>query len=246
MGRVAIIAGTGFTELDISSEAETVAATTTPYGQPSGPMLRWTQQGHEILFVPRHGMDGNVPPHKVNYRANIWAIRQAQVDDVLAINAVGGISTDAEPGLLAIPDQLVDYTWGRPQTFFDGDEDPLTHIDFTRPYSEALRQRLIQFAADLKLRCLSSGTLAVTQGPRLETAAEINRLSRDGCDLVGMTGMPEAGLARELELSYACCAVVVNRAAGKGEMAVHAEIDRYLQQGMEQVSRLLDGFLKSL
>jgi 5'-methylthioinosine phosphorylase len=139
---------------------------------------------------------------------------------------------------------LVDYTWGRPQTFFDGDKDTLTHIEFTLPYCESFRRRLIELAGELKLQFLATGTHAVTQGPRLETAAEVNRLSRDGCDVVGMTGMPEAALARELELRYACCAVVVNRAAGIGDISVHAEIDRYLNQGMEQVSRLVGGFLE--
>jgi purine nucleoside phosphorylase len=181
----------------------------------------------------------------VNYRANLWAIHQAQAQYVLAVNTVGGIASDAEPGMLVIPDQLVDYTWGRPQTFFDGDKDTLTHIEFTLPYCESFRQQLIKLAGDLKLQFLATGTHAVTQGPRLETAAEINRLKRDGCDLVGMTGMPEAALARELELSYACCAVVVNRAAGTGDVGIYAEIDQYLDQGMDQVSRLVSGFLEA-
>ncbi len=243
MGRIAIIAGTGFRELNIPDAAQPIEAGT-PFGQPSGPILRWMNLGHEILFLPRHGLDGSVPPHKVNYRANVWAIHQAQAEYVLAVNAVGGIASDAQPGMLVIPDQLVDYTWGRPQTFFDGDKDTLTHIEFTLPYCESFRRRLIELAGELKLQFLATGTHAVTQGPRLETAAEVNRLSRDGCDVVGMTGMPEAALARELELRYACCAVVVNRAAGTGDISVHAEIDRYLNQGMEQVSRLVGGFLE--
>jgi 5'-methylthioinosine phosphorylase len=243
MGRIAIIAGTGFRELNIPDAAEAIEAGT-PFGQPSGPILRWMNLGHEILFLPRHGLDGSVPPHKVNYRANVWAIHQAQAEYVLAVNTVGGIASDAQPGMLVIPDQLVDYTWGRPQTFFDGDKDTLTHIEFTLPYCESFRRRLIELAGELKLQFLATGTHAVTQGPRLETAAEVNRLSRDGCDVVGMTGMPEAALARELELRYACCAVVVNRAAGIGDISVHAEIDRYLNQGMEQVSRLVGGFLE--
>ena len=243
MGRIAIIAGTGFRELNIPDAAQPIEAAT-PFGQPSGPILRWMNLGHEVLFLPRHGLDGSVPPHKVNYRANLWAIHQAQAEYVLAVNTVGGIASDAEPGMLVIPDQLVDYTWGRPQTFFDGDDDTLTHIEFTLPYCESFRRRLIKLAGELKLQFLATGTHAVTQGPRLETAAEINRLKRDGCDLVGMTGMPEAALARELELSYACCAVVVNRAAGTGDIGVYAEIDQYLNPGMEQVSRLVSGFLE--
>ena len=244
MGRIAIIAGTGFRELNIPDAPEAIEAGT-PFGQPSGPILRWTNLGHEVLFLARHGMDGSVPPHKVNYRANIWAIHQAQADYVLAVNSVGGIANDAKPGMLVIPDQLVDYTWGRQQTFFDGDKDTLTHIEFTLPYCESFRRRLIKLATDLKLQFLDTGTHAVTQGPRLETAAEINRLKQDGCDLVGMTGMPEAALARELDLRYACCAVVINRAAGTGDVGVFAEIDQYLDQGMEQVSQLVGGFLET-
>ena len=244
MGRIAIIAGTGFRALNIPDAAQPIEAST-PFGQPSGPILRWMNLGHEVLFLARHGLDGSVPPHKVNYRANLWAIHQAQAQYVLAVNTVGGVASDAEPGMLVIPDQLVDYTWGRPQTFFDGDKDTLTHIEFTLPYCESFRQQLIKLAGDLKLQFLATGTHAVTQGPRLETAAEINRLKRDGCDLVGMTGMPEAALARELELSYACCAVVVNRAAGTGDVGVYAEIDQCLDQGMDQVSRLVSGFLEA-
>ncbi len=244
MGRIAIIAGTGFRALNIPDAAQPIEAST-PFCHPSGPILGWMNLGHEVLFLARHGLDGSVPPHKVNYRANLWAIHQAQAQYVLAVNTVGGIASDAEPGMLVIPDQLVDYTWGRPQTFFDGDKDTLTHIEFTLPYCESFRQRLIKLAGDLKLQFLATGTHAVTQGPRLETAAEINRLKRDGCDLVGMTGMPEAALARELELSYACCAVVVNRAAGTGDVGVYAEIDQYLDQGMDQVSRLVSGFLEA-
>ena len=245
MGRIAIIAGTGFRELDIPNSAEVVDVDT-PFGQPSGPILRWKDLEHDIFFLPRHGLDGSKPPHEVNYRANLWAIHQAQVDYVLAVNAVGGIASDAKPGMLVIPDQLIDYTWGRRQTFFDGGKDKLLHIEFTMPYCELLRQRLIELAGDLKLRFLAAGTYAVTQGPRLETAAEVSRLQRDGCDLVGMTGMPEACLAKELELNYACCAVVVNSAAGKGDAGIHAEIDLHLKQGMQQVTRLFVSFLDSL
>jgi purine nucleoside phosphorylase len=178
----------------------------------------------------------------VNYRANIWALHEARPDHVVAINTVGGITPEARPGRLVFPDQLIDYTWGREHTYADGIERPLNHIDFTVPVSPQWRARLIDQARVLALDYAEASTYAVTQGPRLETAAEIDRLERDGCDIVGMTAMPEAALARELELDYSICAVVVNWAAGRtrGPGGVHDEMRRYLDQGMDQVKRLLE------
>jgi purine nucleoside phosphorylase len=182
-----------------------------------------------------------LPPHKINYRANLWALHRIGVRQVIAVAAVGGIREDMTPGVLAFPDQLVDYTWGRHCTFFEDNLSHVTHIDFTEPYCGELRTRLIRAARALDIEARESCTYAATQGPRLETAAEIRKLERDGCDLVGMTGMPEAALARELEMRYAACAVVANRAAGKapGEITM-AEIERNLLVGMNQVKALLE------
>jgi 5'-methylthioadenosine phosphorylase len=152
----------------------------------------------------------------VNYRANIWALHAQKVKDVVSVASVGGIRADLGPGTLVIPDQIIDYTHGRNSTFFTRSRGPVTHVDFTRPYCEALRQRLLQAARAAGEALVADGTYGATQGPRLETAAEISRLERDGAHLVGMTGMPEAALAREIGLCYAAIAIVVNHAAGRG------------------------------
>jgi 5'-methylthioinosine phosphorylase len=239
MNRIAIIGGTGAAGLIPEEASQQVIAT--PHGDPSSPILKWESGVTETLFIARHGLDGSIPPHRINFRANIWALKDAQPDFVVAINAVGGIDSNACPGRLVFPDQLIDYTWGRAHTFDDGIEKSLQHIDFTVPFSEVTRTRLISKAEALELDYSAAGTYAVTQGPRLETAAEIDRLERDGCDIVGMTAMPEAALSRELELPYAICAVVVNWAAGRtrsGE-GIHDEIHAYIDQGFAQVKRLV-------
>ncbi|MBL8260116.1 MAG: S-methyl-5'-thioinosine phosphorylase [Candidatus Competibacteraceae bacterium] len=236
---VAIIGGTGLAALEDLTivQQKTVS---TPYGEPSGPLLYGELAGRAVAFLARHGQRHTLPPHKINYRANLWALHRIGVKQVIAVAAVGGIRQDMAPGMLAFPDQLVDYTWGRPCTFFEDDLSHVTHIDFTEPYSPELRRRLIQDARALELGARESCTYAAMQGPRLETAAEVRKLERDGCDIVGMTGMPEAALARELGLRYAACAVVANRAAGKvpGEITM-AEIERNLVAGMARVKRLL-------
>ncbi len=243
---VAIIGGTGLTTLhDLQLTGREVVHT--PYGEPSGPVLHGTLQGKEVVFLPRHGPGHTIPPHKVNYRANIWALREEGVSKVIAINAVGGIRGDLAPGRLAFPDQIVDYTWNRVNTFFEAGLSQVVHIDFTRPYCEELRARLIEAARAAGLAAVESGTYAATQGPRLETAAEVDRLERDGCDMVGMTGMPEAALAREAELCYACCGVVANWAAGRGEGEITMEqIDQALKAGMQDVRTLLERVIPAL
>ncbi len=236
---VAIIGGTGLTTLDTlrSARRETLS---TPYGEPSSPIIHGELGGRAVVFLTRHGQHHTLPPHKINYRANLWALHRVGVKQVLSVAAVGGIRADMEPGMLAFPDQLVDYTWGRHCTFFEDNLSHVTHIDFTEPYCSELRERLIQAARDLGLEARESCTYAAMQGPRLETAAEIRRLERDGCDIVGMTGMPEVALARELDMGYAACAVVANRAAGKGVGAITmAEIERNLAGGMDKVKALL-------
>jgi len=242
MAQLAIIGGTGLTSLKnlqiISREV-----VHTPYGEPSGPLVYGKLGDLDVMFLPRHGSGHTIPPHKINYRANLWALKENGANRVIAVNAVGGIREDMGPGVLVIPDQLVDYTWGRTNTFFEEGLESVVHIDFTEPYCPELRQVLLQAARDAGLdRVVDGGTYAATQGPRLETSAEIRRYEGDGCHLVGMTGMPEAALARELELCYASVAVVANWAAGKGEGEITMEaIEKCLDGGMQRVRSLLEG-----
>lgn len=241
MSALGIIGGTGLAELE-GLQVERREAVSTPWGEPSTNLLHGRLADRPVVFVARHGHDHTIAPHEVNYRANIWALRQAGVEGVIAINAVGGITEAFAPGTLAVPEQLIDYSWGRGHSFFEGSGQPLRHVDFTAPYSAAMRQLLLRAAGNAGLDVRDGGVYAVTQGPRLETAAEIDRLARDGCDMVGMTGMPEAALARELDLEYACCAVVVNRAAGRGG-DIHDELERWVLQGMAAARRLLQAAL---
>ncbi|HRD66553.1 MAG TPA: S-methyl-5'-thioinosine phosphorylase [Candidatus Competibacter sp.] len=243
---IAIIGGTGLTSLDTLkiTHRETQS---TPYGEPSSPMIHGELGGRAVVFLPRHGPHHTLPPHKVNYRANLWALHRIGITQVIAIAAAGGIRDDMMPGVLAFPDQLVDYTWGRHCTFFEDNLSHVTHVDFTQPYCGELRMRLIEAARALNLEARESCTYAAMQGPRLETAAEIRKLERDGCDIVGMTGMPEAALARELGLRYAVCAVIANRAAGKAPGAITmAEIERNLVDGMIKVKALLTQVIPTL
>jgi 5'-methylthioinosine phosphorylase len=239
MSKVGIIGGSGLAKLsrlDVTHR-EVVH---TPYGQPSAPLTHGVFEGREVVFLPRHGSGHTIPPHKVNYRANLYALKEVGVTRVIGMAAVGGITARMAPGQICIPDQLIDYTWGRGHTYVEGDLTNVTHVDFTEPYCEALRQALIAAGRLAGVDLVTVGTYGATQGPRLETAHEIRRLERDGCDLVGMTGMPEAALARELRLCYACCAVVVNWAAGKSTGPIKMEeIDEHLATGMEKARRLL-------
>lgn len=239
MAKLAIIGGTGLTqlaELTLTGRQEM----DTPYGTPSAPLVFGTLAGREVVFLARHGERHTVPPHQINYCANLWALREAGAEAIVAVAAVGGIRQDMGPGGLAVPDQIIDYTWGRRSTFFEGGLEHVTHIDFTWPYEQALRERLLRAGAAAEVDVVADGTYACSQGPRLETAAEIARMERDGCTLVGMTGMPEAALARELELGYACLAVVANWAAGKTQQVITmADIEAALQDGMAKAGRLL-------
>lgn len=239
MTRLGIIGGTGLNSLrglDIGRRE----VADTPYGESSAPLIHGTLCGIEVVFLARHGKAQNIPPHKVNYRANIWAIKQSGVEKLLAVAAVGGIHPDLIPGRLAVPDQLIDYTWSRAHTFCEDELARVVHIDFTQPYCQELRVLLLRAAREARLDVWGRGTYGATQGPRLETAAEINRLERDGCDMVGMTGMPEAVLARELGLCYATCAVVANVAAGRAEGEIDmAAIETNLKLGMNKVYCLL-------
>jgi len=234
---IAVIGGSGLAALD-GLQITRQQMQKTPYGQPSGPLTFGLLNEREIIFLPRHGNPHVIPPHKINYRANLWALRENGVDEIIAVNAVGGITSEMYPGRLVIPEQLIDYTWSRQHTFFETDGDEVVHVDFTHPYTETLR--LIRAAAEGQLDCFDGGTYGATQGPRLETAAEIRRLEKDGCNVVGMTGMPEAVLARELELSYACVALVANWAAGKSEDLISMDIiQKNLLEGIKNVRKLL-------
>lgn len=240
MADLAIIGGTGLTSLK-NLEIERREVMHTPYGEPSGPLVHGLLCGKQVVFLPRHGTAHTIPPHEVNYRANVWALHHIGIRKVIAVAAVGGITSSMTPASLIIPDQIIDYTWSRQHTFFQGDLKQVTHIDFTEPYCSELRTTLLQAgrAADIALQ--DGATYGATQGPRLETAAEIDRLARDGCDIVGMTGMPEAALARELELCYAACAVCANWAAGRGNSHISMEdIDHNLKLGMDTLRHLLE------
>ena len=240
MAELAIIGGTGLTSLK-GLEITRRELLHTPYGEPSGPVVYGTLSGTDVVFLPRHGSGHTIPPHKINYRANLWALKECGISKVIAINAVGGIRSDMTPGRIVIPDQLIDYTWSRINTFFEEGLTSVTHIDFTEPYCEQLRQFILKGAAEIGLEAIGEGVYATTQGPRLETTAEINKLEKDGCDLVGMTGMPEACLARELEICYASCCVVANMGAGRGAGEITMEeIEMHLLTGMEKVRALLE------
>jgi 5'-methylthioinosine phosphorylase len=241
MARIAIIGGTGLNRL--AEAATVVGSIDTPFGQASGPVTRGRLGQHDVLFLARHGQPHIVAPHAVNYRANMWLLKQLGAEAVVSGNAVGGIAGELEPGDLVIPDQLIDYSWGRASSYSDAEQ--LLHVDFTEPYTPALRDLLIASAASLELDCcvVTEGLYACTQGPRLETAAEVDRLERDGCTIVGMTAMPEAVLARELDMPYAAVCLVVNKAAGRGQGPItEAEISAVTATGIERMLRVFRAF----
>ncbi len=239
-----LIGGPGFDRW--VGDAPILDSVETPYGEPSGPLLQVPGTHHDFLFLPRHGPDHSIAPHRVNYRANIDALHRAGVEAILTVNAVGSLDRSLPPGSLALPDQLIDYTWGRAHTFLDGNREPLEHVEFAEPFSHDWRVRLLQAGAACGVALRDGGCIAVTQGPRLETAAEIRRLAHDGCDLVGMTSMPEAGLARERGLPYATVAVVANLAAGLEEGPITMDaIEQALDGAMRSVRRILETLLES-
>ena len=245
MDKIAIIGGSGLSTLTTLEEIRREVVYT-PYGSPSGPLTHGRLYGREVTFLARHGYGQTIPPHKVNYRANLWALNTLGVNKIIAVSSVGGIRDDLVAGSLAVPDQIIDYTTGRAATFFEQDLQMVTHIDFTYPYDAALRAALIAGATAAGVPVVEGGVYAAVQGPRLETAAEVNRLERDGADMVGMTGMPEAGLARELGVAYATIAVVSNRAAGRSTQPIHAEIDAHLRSALAKVLKVLEHTLPKL
>jgi 5'-deoxy-5'-methylthioadenosine phosphorylase len=239
---MAIIGGTGLSKLD-GLEILERKKLVTPYGEPSSELIFGQLFGLNLVFMSRHGNPPAHPPHKVNYRANLWALKESGVTDVLAVAAVGGIHRAMGPTKVVIPHQIIDYTYGREHTYFDGNQGQITHIDFSHPYSQRLRSHLLKAASSAGIAAIDGGIYGCTQGPRLETAAEIARMERDGCDLVGMTGMPEASLARELSLDYACCAIIANWAAGKQQEDITIEeIEANLQLGMQHLIEILRNF----
>jgi 5'-methylthioadenosine phosphorylase len=238
---LAIIGGSGLTRLSTLAVAHREVVRT-PYGEPSSALLFGQVGGHDAVFLARHGHGHTIPPHRVNYRANLWALKERGATAVLAVASVGGIR-GAAPGTLVLPHQLIDYTHDRPATFFDGSDGKVVHVDLTHPYTPSLRVACLAAAAAAGVAVTDGGVYGAVSGPRLETAAEIDRMERDGATLVGMTGMPEAALARELELPYVALCVVVNHAAGRGNSAEEismAGIAAVMEAGMAKVRRLLD------
>ena len=239
---LAVIGGSGLSQLanlDVSHRE----VLRTPYGEPSGAVTFGQICGHPVAFLARHGYGHTIPPHEVNYRANIWALWTRGAVGIVSVASVGSIRADLKPGDVVIPHQIIDYTWGRKSTYHDGQDGKVTHIDFTDPYDEALREQLIQAAEASGITVSSSSVYAATQGPRLETAAEINRLERDGADVVGMTGMPEAALARELGVPYAAISVVANYAAGRADSRdgiSFAAIEDVLRESMGHVRTIIE------
>jgi 5'-methylthioadenosine phosphorylase len=238
---LAIIGGSGLSQLG-SLEVTQRKVSRTPYGEPSGALTFGRIADCDVVFLARHGYGHTIAPHEVNYRANLWALKDAGAKEVVSVASVGGIRNDTWHGTLVLPHQIIDYTWGRAATFFEGAGVPVNHIDFTEPYSRALRDRLLKAAERCSETLAERGVYAATQGPRLETAAEISRLERDGADVVGMTGMPEAALAREISLEYATIAVVANYAAGRGDSEHAIPLDKIgtvLGEAMRRVRRII-------
>ncbi len=239
MKKIAIVGGTGLSALD-NLEIIRSESMSTPFWKPSAALNIGQINNKEVVFLARHGHLHNIPPHKVNYRANIWALNELGVDTIIAVNAVGGIRADMIPGSLVIPDQIIDYTTSRINTFFEENLNDVTHIDFSYPYSESIRKIIFDSAEKQGIQLIDNAVYASTEGPRLETAAEIKRLKRDGCDIVGMTGMPEAALARELEIDYASICVNANWAAGlSDELITMQAIEKNITEGMGQVRQLI-------
>jgi 5'-methylthioadenosine phosphorylase len=240
MPEFGVIAGSGIyhmPELEIINSVKLRS----PYGEPSDIFRIGRLSGKEVAFLPRHGSMHHIPPHRINYRANIWGFRELGVKKILTIGATGGISKKMRPGAIIVLDQIIDMTSGRDATFYD--EDEVVHIDFTEPFCPNLRKALIDAAAKTGTTVVKKGTYIAVNGPRLETAAEIKAFARHGADVVGMTGMPEAVLARELEICLAGLAVVTNAAAGLTEGKLTAtEVVEAMKSSTEQIKALLKAF----
>ena len=244
---LAVIGGSGLGQLaNLNVSHREVLRT--PYGEPSGAVTFGQICGREVAFLARHGYGHTIPPHEVNYQANIWALCNRGVTRIVSVASVGCIRADLKPGDVVIPHQIIDYTWGRKSTFHEGPDKSVTHIDFTEPYDEPLRRKLIAAARLAGIVVCDNAVYATTQGPRLETAAEIDRFERDGADLVGMTAMPEAVLARELGLPYAAINLVANYAAGRADSRHGISFDaieQVLQESMGRVRTIIAALVGS-
>lgn len=237
--RFGLIVGSGMSDFGGESESR---VEDTPLGAPSAALREVTLAGRQIVVLPRHGDKHDIAPHKVNYRANVLALHQRDVTAIISVNTVGVIPRSPEPGELAVPDQLIDYTFGREHTFCDGGFMPLDHLEFTEPFCPSLRADLLAAARRAAIPCTDGGTYGVTQGPRLETAAEVDRLERDGVAYVGMTAMPEVALARELGLRVVCLSLIVNPAAGRGQGSIHGDIEASISESRRRAEQLLEAF----
>jgi len=243
MSGIAIIGGSGLASLEGLAIARREVMET-PYGAPSSALTFGIYSGKQVMFLARHGDEHSILPHRVNYCANLAALKQAGATHVIAVCAVGGISENMPPGKIVIPDQIIDYTWSRRHTIYEDQRNNAAHIDFTEPYCASLRTHLIDAAGKSGIDIATAATYGATQGPRLETTAEINRMDKDGCHIVGMTGMPEASIARELDLCYAVIAVSVNHAAGRADGPIEMqEIEANLTAGMGKVREILSQVL---
>ena len=242
-----IIGGTGLNKIkDLVIDSE--ENIDTPYGAMSAPVSMCDVAGQKIAFLPRHGKDHSIPPHTINYRANLWGLHHLTVNDIISIATVGSIKQDIMAGMMVLPDQIIDYTYGREHTFYDGVNGVVEHIDFTYPFDKILRETLFGVTKKLKIPSLSHGVYAAVQGPRLETAAEIDRYENDGATIVGMTCMPEAALARELSVAYAALCPVANQAAGRGSSSdgiSHKEITQQSKGMMEDVMTIITTFVEN-
>lgn len=238
---LAVIGGTGLSDPEILGPHAIMHSISTPYADKAVEIYISSRSGVQVPFLPRHGVGHKCPPHAINYRANLWALKEAGVKTIVAVNAVGGIHSALAPGGIAVPEQIIDYTWGRKHSFCDGESDALLHIDFTHPFDARLRADIVAGALEKDVPIWPHGVYACTQGPRLESAAEVQRIKRDGGDMIGMTGMPEAALARELGIAYASIAVSVNWAAGlSNEEITLASIGRVLDTSIQKVLLLID------
>ncbi len=243
--KLAIIGGSLLGEMDglVDSVEERLK---TPFGEPSGSYITGNIGDTEVIYINRHGRSHHLAPHQINYRANMFGLKMMEATHVIAVTAVGGISKQMFPMQWVVPDQIIDYTYGRMQTYNDGNEDGVNHIDFSYPFNEELRKKIQNAVVAQDITCITQATYGATQGPRLETIAEIIKMERDGCDIVGMTGMPETALARELEMDYATLSLVVNWAAGKSaseqddaEIISMAEIRQRIIDGNKLVSKII-------